>query len=84
MVEDEIDLESISVGCKVKVMDLEYDEEMEFTIVGSTESNSLRNRISNESPVGRELLGKKVGDIVAIDTQAGKMEYEVLEIQRVS
>lgn len=84
VVEDEIDLESISVGCKVKVMDLEYDEEMEFTIVGSQESNSLQNRISNESPVGRELLGKKVGDIVAIDTQAGKMEYEVLEIQRVS
>ena len=83
VVEDEIDLESINVGCKVKVMDLEYDEEMEFTIVGSTESNSLQNRISNESPVGRELLGKKVGDIVAIDTQAGKMEYEVLEIQRV-
>ena len=82
VVEDEIDLESISVGCKVKVMDLEYDEEMEFTIVGSTESNSLQNKISNESPVGRELLGKKVGDIVAIDTQAGKMEYEVLEIQR--
>ena len=64
-------------------MDLEYDEEMEFTIVGSTESNSLQNKISNESPVGRELLGKKVGDIVVIDTQAGKMEYEVLEIQRV-
>jgi transcription elongation factor greA len=83
VVEDEIDLDSISVGCKVKVMDLEYDEEMEFTIVGSTESNSLQNKISNESPVGRELLGKKVGDIVAIDTQAGKMEYEVLEIQRV-
>ena len=83
VVEDEIDLESISVGCKVKVMDLEYDEEMEFTIVGSTESNSLQNKISNESPVGRELLGKKVGDIVAIDTQAGTMEYEVLEIQRV-
>jgi len=83
VVEDEIDLESISVGCKVKVMDLEYDEEMEFTIVGSTESNSLQNKISNESPVGRELLGKKVGDIVVIDTQAGKMEYEVLEIQRV-
>ena len=83
VVEDEIDLESISVGCKVKVMDLEYDEEMEFTIVGSTESNSLQNKISNESPVGRELLGKKVGDIVVVDTQAGKMEYEVLEIQRV-
>ena len=83
VVEDEIDLDSISVGCKVKVMDLEYDEEMEFTIVGSTESNSLQNKISNESPVGRELLGKKVGDIVVIDTQAGKMEYEVLEIQRV-
>ena len=83
LVEDEIDLDSISVGCKVKVMDLEYDEEMEFTIVGSTESNSLQNKISNESPVGRELLGKKVGDIVAIDARGGKMEYEVLGIQRV-
>lgn len=57
VVEDEIDLESISVGCKVKVMDLEYDEEMEFTIVGSTESNSLQNKISNESPVGRRVAG---------------------------
>ncbi len=83
IVEDEIDLESINVGCKVKVLEIEFDEEIEFTIVGSTESNSLQNKISNESPVGKELMGKKVGDIVPIETQMGLVEYKVLDIQRV-
>ena len=62
--EDEIDINKISVGCKVKVYDADFDEEMEFRIVGSTEANSLKNKISNESPVGQALLGKKVGDVV--------------------
>lgn len=53
VVEDEIDLDKINIGCKVKLLDVEYDEEMEFYIVGSTEANSLQNKISNESPVGR-------------------------------
>ena len=53
VVEDEVDYEKISVGCKVKVLDMEYDEEMEFQLVGSTEANSLQGKISNESPVGR-------------------------------
>ena len=83
VVEDEIDLGSINVGCKVKVLEIEFDEEIEFTIVGSTESNSLQNKISNESPVGKELMGKKVGDIVPVDTQIGLVEYKVLDIQRV-
>ena len=52
VVEDEIDLDKINIGCKVKLLDVEYDEEMEFYIVGSTEANSLQNKISNESPVG--------------------------------
>lgn len=82
--EDEIDLEKINVGCKVKVFEIEEDEEMEFRIVGSTEANSLQNKISNESPVGRALLGKKVGDIVDVETQIGVIQYKVLEIQRVS
>ena len=51
VVEDEIDLDKINIGCKVKLLDVEYDEEMEFYIVGSTEANSLQNKISNESPV---------------------------------
>lgn len=83
VVEDEIDLDKINVGCKVKVFDLEFDEEMEFRIVGSTEANSLQNKISNESPVGQALLGKGVGDVVDVETQAGIIQYKVLEIQRV-
>lgn len=83
VVEDEIDLDKINVGCKVKVFDLEYDEEMEFRIVGSTEANSVQNKISNESPVGQALIGKGVGDVVDVETQAGIIQYKVLEIQRV-
>ena len=84
VVEDEIDLEKISVGCQVKVLEMDEDEEMEFRIVGSTEANSLQNKISNESPVGHALLGKKVGYVVDVETQVGVIQYKVLEIQRVS
>ena len=83
VVEDEVDLDKISVGCKVKLLDVEYNEEMEFYIVGSTEANSLQNKISNESPVGRALMGKSAGDVVDVETQAGIIQYKVLEIQRV-
>ena len=82
VVEDDVDLDTISVGCKVKVYDVEFEEEIEFKIVGSTEANSLAGKISNESPVGKALIGKKVGDVVAVETQAGVIEYEVLKINR--
>ena len=84
VVEDEVDLDKVSVGCKVKVYDVEFDEEMEFRLVGSTEANSLQNKISNESPVGKALLGKRVGETVIVETQAGEVEYKVLDIKRVS
>ncbi|WP_251493904.1 transcription elongation factor GreA [Otoolea muris] len=84
VVEDEIDLDKISIGCKVKLLDVEEDEEMEFRIVGSTEANSLQNKISNESPVGHALLGRKAGETVEVETQAGTIQYKILEIQRVS
>ena len=84
VVEDEIDLDKINIGCKIKVYDVDEDEEMEFKIVGSTEANSLQNKISNESPVGQALMGKKAGDVVDVETQAGVIQYKVLEIQRVS
>ena len=84
VVEDEIDLGKINIGCKVKLYDKEFDEEIEFYLVGSTEANSLQNKISNESPVGHALIGHKVGDTVEVETQAGMMEYNVLEIIRVS
>ena len=83
VVEDEIDLEKINVGCQVKVYDIDFDEEMEFKIVGSTEANSLQNKISNESPVGHALIGRKVGDVVDVETQAGMLQYKVLDIKRV-
>lgn len=82
--EDEIDIKKINVGCKVKVLDLEYDDELEFRIVGSTETNSLEHKISSESPVGRELIGKKPGDIVTVETVDGDIKYKVLDIQRVN
>ena len=82
VVEDEVDLETINVGCTVSVYDKEFEEEMEFKIVGSTEANSLQGKISNESPVGRALIGCKIGDVVSIETQAGMIEYEVLKIDR--
>ena len=82
VVEDEIDLDKINIGCKVKLLDVEYDEEMEFYIVGSTEANSLKGKISNESPVGKALIGHKVGDTVEVETPARLIAYKILEIQR--
>lgn len=82
VVEDEVDLDKISVGCKVKLYDYEYEEEIEFKIVGSTEANSLQGKISNESPVGKALIGAKVDDVVKVEMPAGIVEYKVLEIQR--
>ena len=82
VVEDEVDLDKISVGCKVKLYDYEYEEEIEFKIVGSTEANSLQGKISNESPVGKALIGAKVDDVVKVEMPAGMVEYKVLEIQR--
>ncbi|MCD7922738.1 MAG: transcription elongation factor GreA [Clostridiales bacterium] len=82
VVEEEVDLDAIGVGCQVRIMDCEFDEELEYKIVGSTEANSLKGMISNESPVGKALLGAKVGETVEVETQAGVLTYKVLEIQR--
>ena len=82
VVEEEVDLDKISIGCKIRILDCEFDEELEYKIVGSTEANSLKGKISNESPVGKALLGKKVGDTVTVETQMGELTYKVLEIQR--
>ena len=97
VVEDEVDLDRISVGCKVKVHDFEFEEDMELKIVGSTEANSLEGKISNESPVGKALIGahtndivevempsgiNNTNDIVEVEMPSGIMKYKVLEIQR--
>ena len=80
--EEEVDLDKINIGCKVKLLDVEFNEELEYKIVGSTEANSLKGKISNESPVGKALIGATVGESVAVETQAGTFTYKVLEIQR--
>ena len=67
---------------QVKILDCEYNEELTYKIVGSTEANSLRGKISNESPVGHALIGKKVGDSVTVETQMGELTYKILEITR--
>ncbi len=82
VVEEEVDLDKINIGCRVRIMDLEYNDEYEYKLVGSTEANSLKGKISNESPVGKALIGCVVGDVVEVDTQAGLLKYKVLEIQR--
>ena len=82
IVEDEVDLDKINIGCQVKILDIEMNQELDYKIVGSTEANSLKGKISNESPVGRALSGAKTGDIVRVETPGGELEYQVLEIQR--
>ena len=80
--EEEVDLDKISVGCTVLLYEEEFEEEVEYKIVGSTEANSLSGKISNESPLGKALLGKAVGDEIVVEAQAGTMEYKVLKIDR--
>jgi len=79
---DDAEEGTINIGCKVKLFDKEFDEEVEYMIVGSTEANSLQGKISNESPVGMALLNHRVGDEVTVETQAGVLEYKVLSVER--
>ncbi|MBQ4535202.1 MAG: transcription elongation factor GreA [Clostridia bacterium] len=76
-----IDTSKVTMGCFVKVFDKEFDEEVEYKIVGSTESNPLKGLISNESPVGLALLNKSVGDTVTVETPAGSLKLKVLAIR---
>ena len=80
--EDEIDTQKINVGCSVVLIDKANKKEMTLRIVGSTEANSLKGMISNESPIGKELIGKKVGDTVTVEAPSGTFKYKVKDIQR--
>ena len=82
VLDEEIDLNKIRIGCLVRVLDVEYDEEEEYKLVGSSEASSLQNKISNESPFGQALIGAKVGDIVEVEAPAGVIKYKVLSIHR--
>ena len=79
--DEDVTSDTINIGCTVVIKDLDEDETEEYSIVGSTESNSLAGKISNESPVGKALIGKSVGDVITVQTPAGEFGYKVLEIK---
>jgi transcription elongation factor GreA len=80
--EKEIDTKTVQIGNTVQLHDIEFDEEVEYTIVGSTEVNLAENRISNESPIGRALLGAKKGATVDVEAPAGIIQYKILSIKK--
>lgn len=80
--EDESDGETVTVGCSVVLIDVETNEELKYKIVGSTEANSLKGKLSNESPLGKALLGASVGEIIKAEAPAGIMEYKLISISR--
>ena len=80
--ESQIDLNVVTIGSIVKVNDVEFDEEVEYTIVGSAEADPYDGKISNESPVGRALLGKTVGDEVDVQVPDGIAKFKIIEIRR--
>ncbi len=83
VVDEEFDPGRVNVGCEVKLYDIEFDEEVVYYIVGSSEANSLQGKISNESPVGAALMGHHVGDIVDIKIlDGGDSQYKILEIKK--
>ncbi|AGY76202.1 MULTISPECIES: transcription elongation factor GreA [Clostridium] len=80
--EEEIPPGVVGIGSIVKVRDYDFNEEVEYLIVGSAEADPINNKISNESPVGKGLVGKKAGDIVEVQVPDGVSKYEILSIRR--
>lgn len=80
--EDEVDTKVVNLGAKVKIRESKSKEEYEYQIVGSTEADPAASRISNESPVGRALMGHKVGDTVEIEVPGGKIKYKIIDIHK--
>jgi len=74
--------DKVSMGSKVKILDVELNEELEYRIVGSQEANILKGKISNESPIGRALIGAKVGQVVSVETESGTFDYKVVSINK--
>ena len=80
--QDEVDADTVGIGSRVKLYDVERDEEVEYTIGGSTEADALNGKIANESPVGAALIGSKVGETIVVETISGDLEFKILEIAR--
>ena len=80
--EDEIETKTVQIGNVIQVLDMEYDEKVEYKIVGSTEANLAENKISNESPIGKALLGRKKNEVVDVETPGGVVQYKILKISK--
>ncbi|MBO4890756.1 MAG: transcription elongation factor GreA [Lachnospiraceae bacterium] len=80
--EEDVAKDSVGLGSTVTLLDVEYNEEVVYKIVGSTEVDSLNHKISNESPVGRKLIGAKKGATISVDTPAGVIEYKILKVEK--
>lgn len=80
--EDDASKDKVTIGCTVKIYDIEFEEEMEYRIVGSKEADIMNNKISNESPVGHALIGARIGDEVTAETNAGEVKLKVLDIRK--
>ncbi|CAM4516844.1 transcription elongation factor GreA [Paenibacillus endophyticus] len=79
---DDIDIDTVSIGSIVTVEDMEYGDTMEYSIVGTAEADPLQNKISNESPVGKAILGKKKGTVVEVSVPVGIIQYKILDIKK--
>lgn len=79
---DDIDIDTVSIGSIVTVEDMEYGDTMDYSIVGSAEADPLQNKISNESPVGKAILGKKKGTVVEVSVPVGIIQYKILDIKK--
>lgn len=82
VVEDEVDSTKANIGTFVKLLDLEFEEEEEYQIVGTVEADVSKNKISNESPVGKALVGKGIGDVVDVETPSGTIQFKILDIYK--
>lgn len=80
--ESEITADEVSLGSRVKLLDIEFDEELEYSIVGTTEADPEKNKLSQESPVGSALMHRKVGDVVDVEAPGGTVQFKILEITR--
>ena len=80
--EEDVTADHIMIGSKVKIYDLEFDEELSYKVVGSTEANSIKGKISNESPVGAAVMHRHAGDTVTVDSMEGPLQYEIISVER--
>lgn len=80
--DSDVNTDSVNVGARVKVYDMEHEEEIEYSIVGSTEADPLTHRLSDQSPIGTALIGAKLGDVVTAHTPGGEIKFKILEISK--